>query len=104
MKALNFARLKSHISIIYTLFWHVKSVRLLPQYKTENSIIGCPTEKVEVCKTNSSRWFRTLGKIETTPQIGYALGKVRDNAILNHTCKYKKRLRDQYHAGALAEM
>ena len=40
----------------------------------------------------------TLGKIETTPQIGYALGKVRDSAILNHTCKYKKRLRDQYHA------
>ena len=40
----------------------------------------------------------TLGKIETTPQIGYALGKVRDNAILNHTCKYQKRLRDQHHA------
>ena len=39
----------------------------------------------------------TLGKIETTLQIGYALGKVRDNAILNHTCKYKKRLRDQHH-------
>ena len=40
----------------------------------------------------------TLGKIETMPQIGYALGKVRDNAILNYTCKYKKRLRDQHHA------
>ena len=33
----------------------------------------------------------TLGKIETTPQIGYALGKVHDNAILNHMCKYKKK-------------
>ena len=22
------------------------------------NFIGCPTEKVEVCKTNSSRWFR----------------------------------------------
>ena len=49
----------------------------------------------------------TLGKIETMPQIGYVLGKVRDNAILNHMCKYKKKLRDQHHArigaGALAE-
>ena len=26
----------------------------------------------------------TLGKIETTPQIGYALGKVHGKAILNH--------------------
>ena len=26
----------------------------------------------------------TLGKIETTPQIGYAPGKVREKAILNH--------------------
>ena len=32
----------------------------------------------------------TLGKIETTPQIGYALGNVRENAILNHKPKYKK--------------
>ena len=32
----------------------------------------------------------TLGKIETTPQIGEALEKVRENAILNHKCKYKK--------------
>ena len=31
-----------------------------------------------------------LGKIETTPQIGYALGKVRGKAILNHKPKYKK--------------
>ena len=31
----------------------------------------------------------TLGKIETTPQIGYALGKVRKKAILNHKPKYK---------------
>ena len=30
-------------------------------------------------------WSRsTLGKIETTLQIGYALGKVREKAILNH--------------------
>ena len=41
----------------------------------------------------------TLGKIETTLQIGYALGKVREKAILNHKPKYKKWLRDQnYHA------
>ena len=32
----------------------------------------------------------TLGKIETMPQIGYALGKVREKAILNHKPKYKK--------------
>ena len=32
----------------------------------------------------------TLGKIETTPQIGYAFGKVREKAILNHKPKYKK--------------
>ena len=31
----------------------------------------------------------TLGKIESTPQIGYALGKVCENAILNHKRKYK---------------
>ena len=37
----------------------------------------------------------TLGKIETTLQIGYALGKVREKAILNHRPKYKKWLRDQ---------
>ena len=37
----------------------------------------------------------TLGKIETTPQIGYAPGKVREKAILNHKPKYKKWLRDQ---------
>ena len=38
----------------------------------------------------------TLGAIlETTPQIGYALGKVREKAILNHKPKYKKWLRDQ---------
>ena len=30
----------------------------------------------------------TLGKIETTPQISYALGKVREKAILNHKPKY----------------
>ena len=40
----------------------------------------------------------TLGKIETTPQIGYALGKVHENAKLNHQHKYKKWLRDQHHA------
>ena len=40
----------------------------------------------------------TLGKVETMPQISYALGKVRDNTILNHTCKYKERLCDQHHA------
>ena len=34
----------------------------------------------------------TLGKIETTLQIGYALGKVREKAILNHKPKYKKWL------------
>ena len=33
----------------------------------------------------------TLGKIETTSQIGYALGKVREMAILNHKPKYKKK-------------
>ena len=32
----------------------------------------------------------TLGKIETTLQIGYAFGKVREKAILNHKPKYKK--------------
>ena len=32
----------------------------------------------------------TLGKIETTLQIGYALGKVREKTILNHKPKYKK--------------
>ena len=32
----------------------------------------------------------TLGKIETTPQIGYALEKVSEKAILNHKPKYKK--------------
>ena len=37
----------------------------------------------------------TLGKIETTPHIGYARGKVRETAILNHKPKYKKWLRDQ---------
>ena len=37
----------------------------------------------------------TLGKIETTLQIGYAIGKVREKAILNHKPKYKKWLRDQ---------
>ena len=31
----------------------------------------------------------TLGKIETTLQIGETLKKVRTNAILNHTHKYK---------------
>ena len=31
----------------------------------------------------------TLGKIETTPQIGYAPGKVHKKAILNHKPKYK---------------
>ena len=36
----------------------------------------------------SSRF--TLRKIETTLQIGYALGKVRKKAILNHKPKYKK--------------
>ena len=40
----------------------------------------------------------TLGKIESTPQIGYALGKVCVNAILNHKRKYKKWLRDQNYA------
>ena len=33
----------------------------------------------------------TLGKIETTPQIGEALEKVHANAILNHERKYKKK-------------
>ena len=33
----------------------------------------------------------TLGKIEYMPQIGYALGKVCENAILNHKRKYKKK-------------
>ena len=37
----------------------------------------------------------TLGKIETTLQIGYAFGKVREKAILNNKPKYKKWLRDQ---------
>ena len=37
----------------------------------------------------------TLGKIETTLQIGYALRNVREKAILNHKPKYKKWLRDQ---------
>ena len=32
----------------------------------------------------------TLGKIETTLQIGYAFDKVREKAILNHKPKYKK--------------
>ena len=32
----------------------------------------------------------TLGKIETTLQIGYGLGKVRKKTILNHKPKYKK--------------
>ena len=31
-----------------------------------------------------------LVKIETTPQIVYALGKVREKAILNHMPKYEK--------------
>ena len=33
----------------------------------------------------------TLGKIETTLQIGYALGKVREKAILNHKPKYTEK-------------
>ena len=37
----------------------------------------------------------TLGKIETTPQIGYALEKAHEKVILNHKPKYKKWLRDQ---------
>ena len=37
----------------------------------------------------------TLGKIETMPQIGYALGEIHEKAILNHKPKYKKWLRDQ---------
>ena len=32
----------------------------------------------------------TLGKIETTPQIGEALEKVCANAVLSHERKYKK--------------
>ena len=32
----------------------------------------------------------TIGKIESTPQIGYALEKVCENTILNHKRKYKK--------------
>ena len=54
--------------------------------------LGCPTEKVEVCKSNPLRCFfsrSTLGKIETTLQIGETLEKVRAYAILNHTHKYK---------------
>ena len=42
----------------------------------------------------------TLGKIETTLQIGYALGKVREMAILNHKPKYKKWLCDQNYVQA----
>ena len=34
--------------------------------------------------------FSSRSKIETTPQIGEALEKVRANAILNHERKYKK--------------
>ena len=37
----------------------------------------------------------TLGKIETTPQIGKILEKVCENAMLDHKRKYKKWLRDQ---------
>ena len=33
----------------------------------------------------------TLGKIETTPQIGDTLEKVCENTILNHKCKYQER-------------
>ena len=32
----------------------------------------------------------TLGKIETTLQIGYALGKVCEKAILNHKAQVQK--------------
>ena len=52
--------------------------------------------KNEFISVFSSR--STLGKIETTPQIGKALEKVCANAILNHELKYKKRLRDQNYA------
>ena len=48
----------------------------------------------------------TLGKIETTPQISYGLGKICNNAVLNHTCKYKKGYVTntmRIGAGALAE-
>ena len=46
----------------------------------------------------------TLGKIETTLQIGEALEKVRVNAILNHTHKSNMWLRDQnyLHSGVVA--
>ena len=37
----------------------------------------------------------TLGKMETTPQIGNTLEKVCENAILNHKRKYQKTVRDQ---------
>ena len=37
----------------------------------------------------------TLGKIETTLQIGKILDKFSEIAILNHKRKYKKWLRDQ---------
>ena len=38
----------------------------------------------------------TLGKIETTSQIGYVLGKVREMAVLNHKTQVQKKwLRDQ---------
>ena len=59
--------------------------------KPHFNIVGCPTE---VCKTNSSESVvssrPTLGKIETMPQIGYALGKVGDNAILIIRASTKK--------------
>ena len=32
----------------------------------------------------------TLGKIEATLQIGYALGKVSEKAILNHKAQVQK--------------
>ena len=48
----------------------------------------CRSMKNEFVSVVSSR--PTLGKIETTQQIGYAPGKVREKAILSHKAKYKK--------------
>ena len=61
-------------------------------------MVGCPTEKMKVCKINPSQNFQIgppLGKMETTLQIGDTLKKVCENAILNHKCKYQKTVRDQ---------
>ena len=58
-----------------------------------NILVRVSNPKSESMQNEFSSGFlsrSTLGKIETTPQIGEALEKVRANAILNHEHKYKK--------------